>query len=94
MPRGAIFANKCLDPRVVLDGGLALVSRANNKPGWTIRSSQYSKSHFSQGRCTFEVRYVVPEEPGEYLLVVLSSASLGQVNHPWLIAGQYAAVIE
>jgi hypothetical protein len=40
------------------------------------------------------VRYVVPEEPGEYLLVVLSSASLGQVNHPWLIAGQYAAVIE
>jgi hypothetical protein len=92
--RGTIFANRTLDPRVVIDGGLALVSRADNKPGWTTRSSQYSKSHFSQGRCTFEVRYVVRDEPGEYLLVVVSSARVGISNHPVLLAAQYPVVIE
>jgi hypothetical protein len=92
--KGTIFPNKALDPRVEIDGGLALVSRADNKPGWTIRSPQFYGSHFSEGRCTFEVRYVVPQEPGEYLLVVLSSASVGISNHPMLLAAQYPVVIE
>jgi hypothetical protein len=93
--KGVIFASKNLDTRVVIDAGLALVSRADNEPGWGLRWPAHFHMNFGQGRCTFDGRYVVPDAPGEHILVVLSSSSvLGSFNCPFLLAAEYPLIIE
>jgi hypothetical protein len=92
--KGAIFANTSLDPRVAMDGGLGLVSRSKNKRGWTVRWHAFYGGHTGGGCCTFEGKYVVPKAPGEYILVVISSAHVGPVDHPLLLAAEYQAVVE
>ncbi|MBL4886060.1 MAG: hypothetical protein JKY95_16190, partial [Planctomycetaceae bacterium] len=100
---GTIWGQPDLPWNVSIGGGIGIVQNAKNKRGWIIHREGYSKSHTYGGtpgkqktlsRSTFEVKkYKLPEEPGEYLLVILSCAHVGG-DHPELIAAEYNLVIE
>ena len=100
---GIIWGQPGLPWNISIGGSVGIIQNAKNKRGWTLHSDRGSHSsttsvprggHPSVKRCEFEVKkYKLPEEPGEYLLVVLSTAHLGG-NHPILIASQYDLVIE
>jgi len=96
---GVIWGQPDLPDRVYIDAGIGLVTRAKNKRGWILRDTNFQKTdmttvsrgkHKSVKRCTITVKnYTLPEKPGEYLLVVVSSATIGQGDHPGLIAAEY-----
>jgi len=102
--KGVIWGQPELPRNIDIGGGLGIVQNAKNKRGWIVHREGYLHSNTttvprgsntSANRCTFEVKnYKLPEEPGEYLLVVLSCARLGMVDHPELIAAAYDLVIE
>ncbi|MBL4886062.1 MAG: hypothetical protein JKY95_16200 [Planctomycetaceae bacterium] len=100
---GTIWGQPDLPWNVSIGGSVGIVQNAKNKRGWILHSERGSHSNTTsvpQGnypsvkRCTFEVKkYKLPEEPGEYLLVVLSWAHIGG-DHPELIAAKYDLLIE
>ncbi len=96
---GIIWGQPDLPDKVYISAGIGLVTRANNERGWILRDTNFQKTdmttvsrgkHKSVKRCDFSVKnMVLPDEPGEYLLVVVSSATVGQGDHPGLIAAEY-----
>ena len=101
---GVIWGQPGLPQNTSIGGGLGIVQKSNNQRGWILHSTRNTNSHtttVSRGKieslrcCTFNVeKYKLPEEPGEYLLVVTSWAHDGPYNHPELIAAEYDLVIE
>lgn len=91
---GVIHANEQLDRNIGLGAGLGLVTRADNQRGWMVRWIKFLGDHTSNRRCEFAGKYVVPNEPGEYVLVVVSSAMMGNGDHPCLLAAEYDAIIK
>ncbi len=96
---GVIWGQPDLADEVYIDAGIGLVTRANNERGWILRDVNFQETNMttvpkgnnpSVKRCAIAVKnYTLPESPGEYLLVVVSSATVGQGDHPGLIAAEY-----
>ncbi len=101
---GVICGQPALPRNTDIGGCVGIVQKSNNKRGWILHSTRGSHAHtstVSRGKikslrcCTFDVEnYKLPEEPGEYLLVVTSYAYIGPYDHPELIAAEYDLVIE
>lgn len=92
---GIIYGDENLPSNVGMDGHLGWVTRARNKRGWIIEPFAASlECSSSQRRATFRGEFVAPENPGEYLLVVISSAHIPPGPHPCLMAGAFDAVVE
>jgi hypothetical protein len=91
---GVIDGNPELSPYVSFSGGLALVTRADNQRGWHIRHYGFCHSSTGQRRCHFDGEYTFPNKPGKYVLIVPSSAVVGNVDHPILIAAEYDLTLE
>lgn len=96
--QGVIQAQKKMPRNMNMDGGLGLVSRATNERGWIIRWPAFFGGHTGIGtgklQCEFDGQYKVPNEPGEYLLVVISSAHVGHSSHWALLAAQYNVIVK
>lgn len=94
---GDIIGNPDLHSSVIFDGGLAFVTRADNERGWIFRHHKHFHSNTSNRRCRFDGEFTLPNEPGEYVLIVLSSAELTYITEklvPWLIAAEYDLTLE
>jgi hypothetical protein len=94
MVEGVIDGNPELTPYVSFSGGLALVTRADNRRGWHIHHYEFCHSKTSRRKCHFDGEYTFPNEPGEYVLIIPSSAVVGHVDHPILIAAEYDLTLE
>ncbi len=96
---GVIWGQPDLPKGIHIGGGIGLVTRAKNERGWILQRAGFYETKMttvSKGenrdvpRCDIEVKnYSLPEEPGEYLLVVVSWATVGQGDHPGMIAAEY-----
>ncbi len=100
---GKIFGQSDLPQQVKMDGGISVVTRASNDLGWMIHRPQFfggkmqaldPRNSESQRYCSFEGDYSLPEQTGEYLLVVVSSAYLGLREHPALLAAEFPLDLE
>jgi hypothetical protein len=92
---GVIRGNPKLPPSVSLSGGLAFVTRDTNKRGWSFRHYKFFHSNSSQRVGRFDGAFTLPDEPGEYVLAVLSTAEVGYEKIiPILIAAEYDLTLE
>ena len=72
-----IFPNTKLPNDVMLSGGLGVACKARNREGWIFSHPKFFKSTTSTNRiCDCHGDWVAPEEPGEYELLVLSTAGI------------------
>src|SRR5690606_16969965 len=92
---GTIHAQPDYPLPITMDGHIGLVTKAANERGWLIRwFFMPSESGGRDRTCEFGGEFHVPDVPGDYLLVVLSSASSGVVPEiPILMAAAYDAEI-